>query len=400
MAGRGRKFLDSLQKAKADSSRDESQAGQPSSAPPPAAVAATPPVPGGRGRGRGIVQAISSLATSREQSPPREPSTSSSSGQPSPSGAIGSPPHEEMESLTLGEEQGQERRIVPQQPPEIKNKLRGTDGQQIGLCLNYVKLIQKEGTGVFEYHIYFRPQIDSRPLRAKILRQPEVSNKIGSVYQFTGMNLFLPRQLPDMIIDTTNPADDSAIQVEIQFVKIPPFAELIPFYNTMFRKIMRELKLVQINRHYYDPTSKIDVPQHKLEIWPGYVTSVLDLDDGLLLSCDASHRLLRTSTAKEILKDLFQLPDGKSRFKENALKRLVGTIVLTRYNNRPYKVDDIDFNSNPMSTFNHNGKDVTYVEYFKSSWNIDIQDLRQPLLVNRPKPPKGQTVCHHFATLP
>ena len=388
MAGRGRKFLENIQKAK--EARDEGQQGEPSTAPPPAASA--PPATG-RGRGRGIFQALTTISSApREQSPPRE-SSSSSSGQPSPSGAIGSPPQEELERLALAEPEP-ERRPMPQQPPDILNKQRGTDGKQIDLYLNYIKLAQKEGTGVFEYHIYFKPQIDSRPLRAKILRQADVADKIGTVYQFTGMNLYLPRQMPNMDIDTTSPADDTPVRVEIQFVKIPPFEELIPFYNTMFRKIMRELKLVQINRHYYDPTSKIDIPQHKLEMWPGYITSVLDLDDGLLLVCDASHRLLRTSTAKEVMKDLFNLPDGKARFRDNAFKRLVGCIVLTRYNNRPYKIDDIDFNSTPMSTFNFNGKDVTYVDYFKSSWNIQIQDLKQPLLVHKPKPPRGQTVTY------
>ena len=387
MAGRGRKLLENLQKAKEKEQKDQaaSDAAAKAAEAPPVAQASVGVPPAGRGRGK-IIQSL--VAATRETSPPRESSSGSSSDQPSPSGAVGSPPTEELERLVV--EEIVPRRVFPTGPAEIRNKQRGTDGQTIPLALNFIKLTRKEGLGIFLYDIKFSPVVDSRPLRAKILRQNDVISRIGTVFQFTGMNIYLPTQFEGMTIDTTTPVDGSPIRLTIEFIKVPHFDELIPFYNTAFRKIMRELKLVQIQRHYFDPTARIEVPQHKLEIWPGWATSIQELDDGLLLTCDASHRLLRTSTAKEIMQELFKLPDGKVNFKDNVKKRLLGTIVLTRYNNKPYRVDDIDFANNPMSTFNWNGTDVTYVDYFKKSWALDIKDLRQPLLVNRPKPKRGQ----------
>ena len=35
------------------------------------------------------------------------------------------------------------------------------------------------------------------------------------------------------------------------------------------------------------------VPQHKLEIWPGYVSRVHETDGGLMLICDTSFKVLR-----------------------------------------------------------------------------------------------------------
>lgn len=40
-------------------------------------------------------------------------------------------------------------------------------------------------------------------------------------------------------------------------------------------------------------------------------------------------------------------------------------IVLTDYNNKTYRVDDVDFAASPMSTFNTKDGDISYVEYYK-----------------------------------
>ena len=37
---------------------------------------------------------------------------------------------------------------------------------------------------------------------------------------------------------------------------------------------------------------------------------------------------------------------------------IIGKVVMTRYNNLCYKVDDVAFNMNPMSTFDRNDSEV------------------------------------------
>lgn len=49
-------------------------------------------------------------------------------------------------------------------------------------------------------------------------------------------------------------------------------------------------------------------------------------------------------------------------FKQKAIQALVGCLVLTRYNNRTYRIDDIIFDQNPMSTFtNYKGEEVRLI---------------------------------------
>jgi len=42
--------------------------------------------------------------------------------------------------------------------------------------------------------------------------------------------------------------------------------------------------------------------------------------------------------------------DGRN-YRDAVQKSLIGVIVLTRYNNKTYRVDDIDWNQSPKSTF-------------------------------------------------
>lgn len=62
------------------------------------------------------------------------------------------------------------------------------------------------------------------------------------------------------------------------------------------------------------------------------------------------------------------------------------TNFVARYNNASYKIDDIDWTMNPESTFTTaSGETISFVEYYKRQYQIEIQDPKQPLLINRPK---------------
>lgn len=67
-------------------------------------------------------------------------------------------------------------------------------------------------------------------------------------------------------------------------------------------------------------------------------------------------------------------------------KELVGTIVMTHYNRRTYKIDDIAFDVTPDKTFRQQDGVVTrYADYYKQRYKVDNLDLTQPMLVSIPK---------------
>jgi len=147
---------------------------------------------------------------------------------------------------------------------------------------------------------------------------------------------------------------------------------------------MMLLDMACIGRQHFSPRNAHPIPQHKLEVWPGYVTAVDEYEGGIQLCCDASHRVLRTQTVLELMEEIAHR-DGRN-YRDAVQKSLIGVVVLTRYNNKTYRVDDIDWNQSPKSTFaTHRDGEVSFKDYYKKQYAIDIKDLGQPLLLSRLK---------------
>ncbi len=117
------------------------------------------------------------------------------------------------------------------------------------------------------------------------------------------------------------------------------------------------------------------------------MTAVAEYEGGLQLMCDSAHRVLRSETAYDVLRDVANYAKDKGGdLKTLTEKKLLGTVVLTRYNNRHYRVDDIDFGSNPKASFEtSSGQRITFQDYYLRQYNLKVTDDEQPMLVSRPR---------------
>lgn len=219
-------------------------------------------------------------------------------------------------------------------------------------------------------------------LRYKLLNQHS-ETVIGTTKTFDGTTLYLPIQLPDPITElvSTNQNDQTTVNLRVIFKRKKRLGECVQLYNVLFDRIMKQLNFVRFGRKLFDPTAPSLIPQHKLEVWPGYVTAVDEYEDGVMLCLDVSHRVLCQSTVLDMMRNAYR-SDG-ANFQKTIMTALLGMVILTRYNNRTYRVDDVQFDASPMSTFDVNGRSVSYVEYYKSQYNLIITDVKQPLLVHR-----------------
>lgn len=55
-------------------------------------------------------------------------------------------------------------------------------------------------------------------------------------------------------------------------------------------------------------------------------------------------------------------------------KQIEGKFVVTRYNNKTYKISNIDFTKSPLHKFIFNKNEITYKQYLKTRYDEQITD--------------------------
>jgi len=68
-----------------------------------------------------------------------------------------------------------------------------------------------------------------------------------------------------------------------------------------------------------------------LEVWPGFVTSILQFENHTMLVADVSHKILHGHTVLDTMYDAFEKNRGSlDSFKDIIAKKMIGQIILTR----------------------------------------------------------------------
>jgi len=267
--------------------------------------------------------------------------------------------------------------------PVTAELYRGNTGKHFDVSTNYLKMGITEGMGLYEYDIKFEPAVDNRNDRFRLVNQH--ADTLGRTKIFDGYKLYLPKEMPskETVLKGVNPTNEQEVSLTIRFKKkcANDSREVIQHYNILFNRIFRILKFSQHRRNFYDGAAAHHIRQHAIQVWPGYVAAVDEYEGGVLLQIDISHRVLRQETVKDYIKSL-----GPNMTKGDVEKSLLGAAVVTRYNNKSYRIDDIDWDASPKDTFtNSRGESMTYMDYYKNNYGLTIMDPNQPLLINRPK---------------
>ena len=130
----------------------------------------------------------------------------------------------------------------------------------------------------------------------------------------------------------------------------------------------------------------IPLKEWKLELWMGYETSMRQHEDSPLLMCAASTKIIRTDTVMDQITEIYKRSGSKQEvFRSSVEKALLGCIVITRYTNKTYRIDEIDWEKNPTTEFNmKNGEGVSLVKYYADKYGKTIRDTKQPLIISTP----------------
>lgn len=214
----------------------------------------------------------------------------------------------------------------------------------------------------------------------------------------------MPTDQKEMNLVSTLSNSDTKFDVKIKFACTLESSEIdqsvIQLFNTMYRRALRFLKLQQIGRNHYSMDDKFCavLPQYNVKILPGMVSTIHASKRGLFFNADIIYKTLRTDTILDLIRDMEY--KHRQHYQEEVRNTVRNTIILCKYNNRTVHVNDIDWTKTPMDTFKkRSGEEITYADYFATQYNMKITDMKQPLLVHKPKTKPGveyyiPELCH------
>ncbi|XP_014479566.1 PREDICTED: protein aubergine-like isoform X2 [Dinoponera quadriceps] len=261
-----------------------------------------------------------------------------------------------------------------------------TSGQQIMLQTNYFTLESLPNRHLYKYHVDFEPAEERTAVRKAMLRAYE--GRIGK-HLYDGTVLYTAAYEPDGLeLIAVRRDDDIQIKISVRLVGevLRDDPTYIQIFNIIMRKCFEHLDLKLIGRNYYDGGNKIRIHEHKLDLWPGYITSIRQHEYNILMCCQVSHKIMRQQSLLDILMDCYSR--NRQDFKNEFSKDVIGIIALTAYNNNTYRIDDIDWEINPLSKFTSQktGESISYQEYYWQRYRIKLNDMTQPMLVTKSKP--------------
>lgn len=260
-------------------------------------------------------------------------------------------------------------------------------GRQLQLYSNYfqINFDQAGIQGVNKYTVKFDPEIpdNSKALRKDVLRscRDAIKEKL-EFYIDWGTCLYSLRKAADLPV-YEGEHEGNKYKVSIEWVQIMESTDRdhLSFLKIFFNSMMRALRFETIGPKSFNSAAAHSLAAHNIKVWPGFDARMIMKERGALLNVDVAFKVVRTDS---VLKYVTQLRGkAKGDWQEAIQTALTGATVVTRYNQKTYRVERVDFGMSPATTFDKNGEQVSYAEYYKTRYNENIADPNQPLLINK-----------------
>uniref|UniRef100_A0A0A9Z7D5 Protein piwi n=1 Tax=Lygus hesperus TaxID=30085 RepID=A0A0A9Z7D5_LYGHE len=268
-------------------------------------------------------------------------------------------------------------------PPSMSCK-QGVTGQTLLLKANYFNFKSYADMALYQYRVDFEPDEERTVVRKAFLK---AHKDVLGPHLFDGTVLYTTKRLhPDPFeLFTMRTIDETRVRIIIKKTTdcVRGDYHYLQVLNIIIRKVLAALNLQLVGRDYYDPRGKVVLDQHNLEIWPGYLTSIRQHEQEILMNVDVSSKVMRNETAFSFLQECRDRSPGN--WKDLFDSGMVGSTVITRYNNATYRIDDVDYDSDPCKTFDMKGRQITFRDYYREKYSLNIRHDNQPLLVSRPK---------------
>ena len=298
--------------------------------------------------------------------------------------------------------------------PEKKPSL-SENNKLVPLISNYIKITFSQNEyKLCIYDVSVEPELakDNYSLYSLIQRQIEGElNKYFPRKFFSGYNLFASSNNPQSLLVFKTIVENKEFSVTLKLTGEMEMNELNILKNfegenqrkkSVIERIIKDIILKNRNTiKFGDDGTIVKITtksvsdfggnqESKDSIYKGYYTSAQITENGLFLLVLSVNKYVRNITVyekiKELRKEKKNLEESNIRNFINDYFRLYPTVLATYGSLRTYRIGSIDFDKSPAKTcFNIKDegklKTITVSEYYKIQYNINIQDLNQPLII-------------------
>lgn len=268
--------------------------------------------------------------------------------------------------------------------------VRLDDCKQIQTLANFVRLTPMNDRFIYQYRIDFEPNIEARQLRRHLFKKG-TENIFSKKPGFDGMHdVYCSQRLEQKItsVRIENPLEPGAyVRISINRVSEVDWLslEMLRVYNTHMKNFLKALGFYQITSTGSWIHSALATPignGETLAMVRGFRTAAHVYDGGqILMNLEAVHKLMQR---RNVLQIMAEIRNRRPENLQEALRaELVGKLVVTNYNKRVYRIEDVNFSLKPTCTFKdkRDNRDITYKDYFLTRFNETIKDEAQPLLL-------------------
>ncbi|XP_015374798.1 PREDICTED: protein aubergine-like [Diuraphis noxia] len=272
-------------------------------------------------------------------------------------------------------------------PPTLGNnrnfqRFQGLLGDPVDLVTNCIQIFCDPNWKLQKYGIHFKPNVN-RNIKNELLIK-HISFLGEYVLDGNTMYSFVKYESKTFTIYEQYGLSGSLVMITINHLSEVEGSDIatMPIVLKFFENCLRHLKFVKAESFYFDREATITHQKLGLCYWPGYLLGVRKCNDQFALCVE----LLNSCTASKTVLDFFHVSCGNNRnispsLMNNFKASVIGTVVLTSYNNKLYKIHGVNENLNINSTFiDEDGLRISYKDYYEQKWNISSLDEQQPML--------------------
>ena len=259
---------------------------------------------------------------------------------------------------------------------------------RIQVTCNSFQLFKTPIKTVSIYSYSFSPDIetDNRTLRIQLLNRArlQIEERLG-LWIRAGNTLYSKSYVPDSFSAQVSLTEGSEYLIVINHVGMVTGENTDSYRmyaNSALKKMLQSLGLKQITKmpKYYDIRQTQRVDKHRLDVWRGYTASFSHHLKEMLLNIDFSSKIIRDSTVLQAMEEMrksYTQDDLGARLNNE----LVGKIVMARYGNyKCYRIEQIILGENPSMDFMTKEGPISYIQYFREKYGINIKATKQPLI--------------------